>query len=288
MTVEPLELAGEYQADFDAGELTFIGNATVLVRYAGFTFLTDPNFLHRGEHAKLGYGLRSERLMEPSMQIGDLPPLDFVVLSHHHGDHFDEVAIRELDKNVPIITNEHAAKKLRRQGFNHAIALQTWESQWIRKPSGRVRVTSMPGKHAPQPLQAALPPVMGSMVEFFKGDRAAYRIYITGDTLLHDRLEQIPKRYPDIDLALIHLGGTRIMGVLLTMDAAQGVKALQVVKPRMAIPIHYNDYTVMKDPLSAFKLKAEEQMLQTEIRFVAHGDVVEFVSQRAKELAESG
>lgn len=113
------------------------------------------------------------------------------------------------------------------------------------------------GKARSQPFQAALPPVMGSMVEFFKGDRAAYRIYITGDTLLHDRLEQIPKRYPDIDLALIHLGGTRIMGVLLTMDAAQGVKA-------------------------------EEEFLQTEIRFVAHGDVVEFVSQRAKELAEKG
>lgn len=238
MAAGPLELAGEYHADFDTGELTFIGNATVLVRYAGFTFLTDPNFLHQGEHAKLGYGLRSERLMEPSMQIGDLPPLDFVVLSHHHGDHFDEVAIRELDKDVPILTNEHAAGKLRRQGFNNPIALETWESQWIRKPAGRVRVTSMPGKHAPQPLQAALPPVMGSMVEFFRGDRAAYRIYITGDTLLHDRLEQIPRRYPDIDLALIHLGGTRIMGILLTMDAAQGVKALRVVKPKLAIPIH--------------------------------------------------
>jgi hypothetical protein len=33
------------------------------------------------------------------------------------------------------------------------------------------------------------------------------QFYISGDTLIHQPLEKIPKRYPDIDLALIHLGG---------------------------------------------------------------------------------
>ena len=46
------------EEDVTTGELTFIGTATVLVRHGGFTFLTDPNFLHQGEYAKLGYGLR--------------------------------------------------------------------------------------------------------------------------------------------------------------------------------------------------------------------------------------
>ncbi len=285
VAVEPLELPAGEEPQFDTGELKFIGNATCLVRYAGFTFLTDPNFLHQGDHAKLGYGLRSERLMEPAMTIDQLPPLDFIVLSHHHGDHFDEIAARDLDRNVPIITNKHAAKKLRSQGFRNSISLQTWESQWVKRPDSRVRVTSMPGKHAPQPLQTMLPKVMGSMLEFFHGNRVAFRMYITGDTLLHDRLHQIPRRYPDIDLALIHLGGTRILGILLTMDAEQGVKALQIVQPKTAVPIHYNDYAVMKDPLSAFKLKAEEQNLSTEIRFVSHGDVLEFASPRAKKAA---
>lgn len=283
---EPLELPAREEPQFDTGELKFIGNATVLVRYAGFTFLTDPNFLHRGDHAKLGYGLRSKRLMEPAMTIPELPPLDLIVLSHHHGDHWDEVASRDIDKDVPIVTTRHAARKLGREGFGNAIALETWESQWVNRPGARVRITSMPGKHAPQPLQTMLPPVMGSMLEFFRGDRATYRIYITGDTLLHDRLEQIPRRYPDIDLALIHLGGTRIAGILLTMDAEQGVKALKIVQPKAAVPIHYNDYSVMKDPLSAFKLKAEEASLPTEIRFVSHGDVLEFASERAKQPSQ--
>lgn len=54
----PLTLpSGSAAADFGAGEVTFIGTATVLVRYAGFTVLTDPNFLHRGEHAYIGLGV---------------------------------------------------------------------------------------------------------------------------------------------------------------------------------------------------------------------------------------
>lgn len=38
----------------------FVGAATTVIRYGGFTLLTDPNFLHAGDHAHLGYGLTSE------------------------------------------------------------------------------------------------------------------------------------------------------------------------------------------------------------------------------------
>ena len=59
--------------------------------------------------------------------------------------------------------------------------------------------------------------------------------------------------YPDIDLALFHLGGTRIMGLLLTLDAEQGVEAINIIQPRELIPIHYNDYEVFKSSLEEFK-----------------------------------
>jgi hypothetical protein len=41
-------------ADFSAGSIFFVGTATVILRYAGFTILTDPNFLHAGDHVHLG------------------------------------------------------------------------------------------------------------------------------------------------------------------------------------------------------------------------------------------
>ena len=39
--------------DFGSGSIFFVGNATVVIRYAGFTILTDPNFLHAGDHVHL-------------------------------------------------------------------------------------------------------------------------------------------------------------------------------------------------------------------------------------------
>ena len=56
------------------GAVTFIGTATVLVQYGTLTFLTDPNFLHAGDHAHLGYGLRSKRLTNPALELSELPP----------------------------------------------------------------------------------------------------------------------------------------------------------------------------------------------------------------------
>src|SRR5918998_6003564 len=94
--------------DLTKGSIYFIGNATVLIRWAGFTFLTDPTFIHMHEKVHLGPGLYSERMTNPAMEVSELPPLDFILLSHFHGDHFDQVAIRELDKSLPIVTNEHA------------------------------------------------------------------------------------------------------------------------------------------------------------------------------------
>jgi L-ascorbate metabolism protein UlaG (beta-lactamase superfamily) len=272
-----LRLPGAGAATADAhGEVTFIGTATVLIRYGGFTILTDPNFLHAGQHAYLGLGLRSQRLTDPAMTITELPDIDFVVLSHHHGDHFDDVAAEHLDKHLPIITEPHSARKLRKQGFERALELRTWDSQPVEKGGAHVRVTAMPGKHAPQPLQSLLPPVMGSMLEFGRGDEPTFRLYITGDTLLHDGLHHIPERYPDIDLCLIHLGGTRVAGILLTMDAEQGVKALQLIEPATAVPIHYDDYTVFKSPLEDFKAAAAAASLRTEIHYVGRGDTYRF------------
>jgi L-ascorbate metabolism protein UlaG (beta-lactamase superfamily) len=265
-------------ADLAGGSIFFVGTATVILRYAGFTILTDPNFLHAGDHVHLGYGLTAERLTNPALEIEELPPIDFCVLSHYHGDHFDRIVEERLQKDLPIITTEHAANAVREKGFTAAVALDTWDAVTVEKGDARVRITSMPGKHGPAIVDAFLPPVMGSMLEFQNaaGQKTALRLYITGDTLVHDDLKEIPKRYPEIDLALFHLGGTQIMGILLTMDAEQGVEAIRIINPREVIPIHYNDYEVFKSPLEDFRKAVEAAGFADRVRYLSHGETYNF------------
>ncbi|HKQ99230.1 MAG TPA: MBL fold metallo-hydrolase [Pyrinomonadaceae bacterium] len=274
-----LQLGGaeDAGADFSGGSIFFVGTATVILRYAGFTILTDPNFLHAGDHVHLGYGLTSERLTNPAIELEELPPLDFCVLSHYHGDHFDHVVEERLQKDLPIITTEHAAGELKEKGFTETLALDTWDAVTVSRGGARVRITSMPGKHGPSITDLLLPPVMGSMLEFQPDrEKTALRLYITGDTLVHDDLQEIPRRYPEIDLALFHLGGTRIMGILLTMDAEQGVEAIRIINPREVIPIHYNDYEVFKSPLEDFKRAVEAAGFQDRVRYLSHGETYHF------------
>ncbi|MCP9951807.1 MBL fold metallo-hydrolase [Actinomadura madurae] len=259
--------------------MQFVGNATMLLRCGPFTLLTDPNFLHRGQRAYLGFGLTTRRLTEPAVGIGDLPQLDAVVLSHLHGDHWDRVARAKLDRGLPIVTTPHAARRL--QGwhrFRHAVGLRTWESHTLVKDGALLRITSMPGRHAPGPVQYMLPPVMGSLLEFgpATGD-VQFRLYITGDTLMFDGIEQIARRHRDIHVAVLHLGGTRLPGgLLVTMDAVQGADLIEAIRPATAVPVHYEDYTVMTSPLEDFRRELERRGLSDRAAYVAPGQTHTF------------
>ena len=230
------------------------GRRPCCFRLGPFTVLTDPNFLHQGESVGLGYGmLRSKRLTEPAISIDALPPLDMVVLSHHHEDHFDRVATERLDRSVPILTTPDAARALRKVGFRNARSLRTWQQQSFVRGDWLLTVTALPGTHGPAMMMPFLPSVMGSLLELRQISKSeSLRIYITGDTLVHEQLAEIPSRFPGIDLALLHLGGTRIFGVLLTMDGKQGVEAIRLVNPEIAVPIHYDDYDVFQVPAGGF------------------------------------
>jgi L-ascorbate metabolism protein UlaG (beta-lactamase superfamily) len=263
--------------DFTTGSIFFIGNATVLIRYAGFTILTDPTFIHKHGEVPLGYGLKTTRLTDPAVDIQDLPPLDLIVLSHFHGDHFDQVAERELNKSIPIVTTQAAAEELAERGFTDIRPLETWGPVTIEKGEAHLRITAMPGRHAPRLIHLALPDVMGSMLEFQSASESVkFRMYITGDTLVIDELKEIPRRYPNIDLALLHLGGTRVLGLLVTMDGKQGVEAMRIVNPKRAIPIHYNDYDRFQSPLSDFQDEIKAAGLQDRVHYLRHGETYEF------------
>lgn len=254
----------------------FIGTATVLIRYGGLTILTDPNFLHKGDHVHLGYGLTSERQTDPAIEFDALPPVDFVLLSHLHDDHFDKLVREKLKRSTPIVTTASAAAELRKLGFTAAMGLGTWQDLQVTKGDTTLRVTAMPGRHGPLAAAALLPAVMGSILDFSSA-AGRYRVYISGDTMVYGDIEEIPRRFPGVDLALLHLGGTRILGIVtVTMDAKEGVRMLKLIAPHRAIPIHYNDYDVFKSPLSDFQKAVGEAGLADKVSYLKHGETYRF------------
>lgn len=142
--------------DGNNANLTFVGTATTLLHFPPLTIMTDPNFLHAGDHVHLGPGVTGTRLTEPSLDIHELPNIDLVLLSHYHADHFDQKVEAELRRDLPIITTVHAKsclydRKEDGEKFTEVSALETWETMMVDIVGSdkAVRITAMPGKHVP-------------------------------------------------------------------------------------------------------------------------------------------
>lgn len=298
--------------------LFFVGTATTILEWEGLRILTDPNFLHAGDHVHLGPGVSSTRRTDPAIDLEELPRIDVILLSHYHEDHFDKEVEEKLTKNIPIVTTPHAKECLTNKGdesFTSVHALDFWESLILDvasasktygsslKPS--IKVTGMPGKHVPDGALAvandvlgAVPPTNGWMIELGYSNSSSpdsfengYRIYISGDTLMVDELKEIPERYKDrnIDLMLIHLGGTTIPGpklplLMVTMDAKQGVQMMQLINPDLTIPIHYDDYDVFLSPLEDFKKAVREAGLDEKVVYLDRKDQFKFNVQQGRRI----
>jgi L-ascorbate metabolism protein UlaG (beta-lactamase superfamily) len=180
---------------------------------------------------------------------------------------------------LPIVTTNHAATKLRRRGFEQATGLSTWQTHTVTKGTLTLIATSLPGRHAPGWAKWLLPPVMGTMLDFTAGNQRR-RLYISGDTLLVDELNEIPVRFDSIDAGVLHLGGTRIpmgalpFGLTVTMDAQQGAGLAQKLDLPKVIPIHFDDYTVFASPLSDFLEEMKRRGLSDRIIQIERGGTV--------------
>jgi L-ascorbate metabolism protein UlaG (beta-lactamase superfamily) len=237
--------AGDPFALPGAGSVTTIGHATLLIRAGGFTILTDPDFLRRGEPAHLPYRQVAMRQADPAIELDALPRVDLVVLSRLAEDRFDRVVRRHLPRDVPIVAPPEARATLVAMGFSSVHALPAWGRLKVDRDGGWLQVTSTPTRPGPALLSALAPQSMGSLLEFGRDAGApAYRIWITGDTRVDDPLlAEWRNRLPEIDLAVLHLGGPGVAGIGSgSMDAAGGLRLLRQLAPRSALPLALDDF----------------------------------------------
>jgi L-ascorbate metabolism protein UlaG (beta-lactamase superfamily) len=221
--------------------LTHIGGPTVLLEVEGWRLLTDPTFDAPGQRYTFGWGSASRKITGPAVEAADLPPIDAVLLSHdHRGDNLDTAGRALLPAAGVVLTTTTGARRL---GGN-ARGLQPWATTQL-EALGRptIQVTATPCRHGP-PLSR---PIAGDVIGFalgWEGQRQG-ALWITGDTVLYDGVRQVADRL-QVDTALLHLGCVQfpVTGpIRYTMTAQEAVELCRLVRPRTAIPVHYEGWT---------------------------------------------
>jgi L-ascorbate metabolism protein UlaG (beta-lactamase superfamily) len=194
--------------------VTRVAHASVLLDFGNATVLTDPWF---SEKTHFHHG-------EPlGLALARLPHLTAVVASHEHYDHFDiETFSSYPDKAVPFFVGPNMVNAARAAGFTNVRELRPWESAMV----GPLTITAAPAAHK-------VPEVT------FVIQANGATVYFGGDTRLIPELDELPRRFPSIQLALLSVNGLRVLGEQVVMNAEQAAEFAGRLGAEVAVPIHY-------------------------------------------------
>jgi L-ascorbate metabolism protein UlaG (beta-lactamase superfamily) len=258
--------------------ITHVGGPTVLIEVGGWRLLTDPTFDAPGRKYNFGWGTSSRKLAGPAIAAADLGQIDAVLLSHdHHDDNLDDAGRALLPSAGNVVTTVPGAKRL---GGN-AVGLAAWASTTLEAP-GRtpIEVTATPCRHGP-PLSH---PIVGEVVGFalrWEGQQHGV-VWISGDTVLYDGVREVADRL-EVDTALVHLGGVKfpVTGPLrYTLTASEAVELCGQIKPRTAIPIHYEGWKHFRQGREAIEAEFANApaAFRESVRWLPIGEPVELAT----------
>jgi L-ascorbate metabolism protein UlaG (beta-lactamase superfamily) len=231
--------------------LTHIGGPTVLIEAAGWRLLTDPTFDPPGERYSFGWGTSSRKLTGPALPAAELGRIDAVLLSHdHHADNLDAAGRALLPSAGVVVTTTPGAKRL----GGETRGLEPWGATRLEgdgRPS--IEVTATPCRHGPPLSRPLVGAVIGFVLRWEGQDHGV--LWISGDTVLYNGVREVAERL-SVGTALLHLGGVRfpVTGpARYTMTARDAVEVCSLIRPRTAIPIHYEGWGHFRDGREAIE-----------------------------------
>jgi L-ascorbate metabolism protein UlaG (beta-lactamase superfamily) len=242
--------------------LTYIGHATTLIRLGNTSILTDPML-----RDWLGPLHRQGPRPDPGVP-GDA---DLVLISHLHRDHLDVPSLRRLDSGTPVVAPRGAGGWVRGGGATEVHEIGVGESIAI----GGVDVTAVRAEHdgyRDRHRGRQIQP-LGYLV---RGTERT--VYFAGDTDLFPEMTELNT----VDLALLPIWGWGLSVGQGHLDPARAATALEMIQPRLAIPIHWGTFYPaglrllrpgpLTEPALEFVRLARETAPEVEVRVLAPGD----------------
>jgi L-ascorbate metabolism protein UlaG (beta-lactamase superfamily) len=241
--------------------VTYLGHATTLVELDGVRLLTDPLLCRRVAH--LG---RLWPLPEPALWREP----DAVLISHLHLDHLDLPSLRRIGP-VPVMLPAGAGRLLR--GWPAPVVeLSPGDEASV----GGVVVRATPAAHdGRRPPFGPRSPALGFVV------RGSQSVYFAGDTDLFPGMSQLAP----LDAALLPVAGFAPRLGPGHMDARRAAEALRLLRPRLAVPIHWGTlcpigmgwrrWAYLVEPPHAFARHAAELAPDVLVRVLQPAEAVE-------------
>jgi L-ascorbate metabolism protein UlaG (beta-lactamase superfamily) len=244
--------------------IEYVGHATVVVELDGVRLITDPLLRARVAHLR-----RRTRV-----DAGTLGEVTAILVSHAHYDHLDVPSLESLGTTTPIVAPKGLGVFLEKRGFTKVTEVE--EGDVV--PFGDVGVRAVHAEHErTRGLFGVKAPPLGYVLT---GSRS---VYFAGDTALFDSMSDLGS--PDVALLPVW-GWGPTLGRGLHLDPRSAAEALRLVKPRLAIPIHWGTYSpihlglrrppaFLQLPPAEFVAAAAELAPDVEVRVLQPGEGVD-------------
>lgn len=205
--------------------IRYVRASCVWIEWGGAHILTDPWFAPRMRGLPV--------FVRPCVRPGELPPLDLVLASHYHPDHFDRRAMRELRHEVarlvvppppPGVFDGVRANRIDLLGDGSVFE------------DGEFTIRAFRVLHSGFEL--------GYLIE-----RLGQSVFFGGDARYTDVFARIGAVHR-VDIALLPCGGTEIVGRRIVMNPLDCVQAALDLRCRSLVPIHEGGEWMSVPPLS--------------------------------------
>lgn len=225
--------------------VTWVGHATLLVQMAHVSFLTDPTWSNRPSPVPL---IGPSRYVKPGIAMADLPPIDFVVISHNHYDHLDLptlVALAKQNANTIFFVPLGNAALLRAAGIDKVEELDWGQTRDFKG----VTVHCLPAQHWSKRSLTDNDQALWSSWAVTGPER---RFYFAGDTGYFNGFADIGSKLGPFDLVAVPIGAYEPIAMMREshMNPEEALTAADDLRARRAVAVHFGTFDLSDEPLA--------------------------------------